>query len=226
MSTSFILRCDGRSEYIGQSIASAQDNLKASFDQCYLVDDSGDDNYAHFLETSFPAFQVVHHQSRCGMNECARTMIKTAIASGSEFVFSTEDDFLFTTTVNVKKMARLLHCESRLGQLTLKRQPVNDVESLAGGFMEAFPERYVEHSCLTGNWTETSHVLFSGNPSLVRVAALAHAVDVEMPSTDTYEVPIGKAMADAGYVCAFYGKMGDKPRTEHLGTRRSVGYRW
>ena len=123
-------------------------------------------------------------------------------------------------------MCRLLHCEPHLGQLTLKRGPVNDQEYAAGGFMEAFPDRYAEHSCPTANWTETSHVLFSGNPSLVRVAALAHAVDVEMPSTDTYEVPCGSAMKDAGYVCAFYGKIDDKPRCEHLGTSRSTGYRW
>lgn len=226
MTISFILRTDGRREYIGEAIASAETNLKANFDRKFIIDDSGDPEYANFLEESFPTFELVHHAERAGMNECARSMIRAAIASGSEYVWSTEDDFIYPSTVNVKKMVRLCHCEPHLGQIVLKRNAVNDVEYAAGGFMEAFPDRYTEHSCPTANWVETSHVLFSGNPSLVRVAALAHAADVEMPSTDTYEVPCGAAMADNGYTFAYWGRIEDKPRCEHLGSNRSGGYRW
>lgn len=226
MKISLIIRTDGRREYLPLAVASAEDHLKADFDQLYIIDDSGDPDYVQWLETSFPNFTVVAHSVRLGMNECARTMVRTAVASSSEFVFSTEDDFCFPSTVNVKKMARLLHCEDHLGQLVLKRQPVNDVESAHGGFMQAFPERYTERSCPIGNWVESTQTMFSGNPSLVRVAAIKDATDIEMPSSDTYEVPVGLSMFENGYSLAFYGKIDDKPRCEHLGSTRSVGYRW
>lgn len=225
MSIVFVLRCDGRRDYIDQAVASAIDNLKAHFDRMVIVNDSGDHEHASWLEQEFPAFEFVHHAERLGMNTCVRTAFQVAIATGADAMFSTEDDFRFNESVNVKKMYRLLHCEPHLAALTLKRNPWNDQEIAAGGQIETAPDEYFDRSCVTGNWVEHDH-LFSGNPSLVRVDAIKAAVNVDMPDSDTYERPAGLAMIAAGYRFAFYGKRDDKPRCEHLGHSRSSGYRW
>ncbi len=224
----YVLRCDGRRDYIGQAIASAEDHVKGDFVRKFIVNDSGDQDYAAWLETCFPTFEFVHHPERQGMNACVKSAFEVVVASGAFACFSTEDDFTFFKPVSARKMARVLHCEPHLGQLVLKRNPWSDEEIVAGGQMEVSPDQYVEKSCLSGHWVERQGGLWSGNPSLTRTAAIEAALAKwdTVTSSDTYEQPVGNAMIEAGYSVAFWGKRDDNPRCDHLGHARSSGYQW
>jgi glycosyltransferase involved in cell wall biosynthesis len=216
----FVLRCDGRKDYIGRSITSAEEMLKADFGSLVIVDDSGDHEYAAWLESNFPAYEVIHHPERMGMAAGVRTALEYAITSGADYVFNTEDDFAFVQRTNVNKMAQLLHCETHLAQLSLKRQSVNTHEREVGGFIATEPERYTDRSCESGKWVE-HQVVFSFNPCLIP----AHVADEALADPGNgVEAGITDRLLSLGYHFGIYGTIADEPRVAHTGDMRSDGW--
>lgn len=218
---SFLVRTDGRREYLPQAISTAEVFLKANFDRKFIIDDSGDPEYAEWLDTSFPTYECIHHPERLGMEAGVRTAYATALLAGSDYVFATEDDFIFNRTVNVQKMARILHCEPHLTSLTLKRNPWSPEEINAGGQIELSPLEYTERSCPSGHWVQHRH-LFSFNPSLIR----SEALQIALTAPSMLEAGITEALQYEQWWFAYYGKRDDPPRCEHIGHARSSGYRW
>lgn len=222
MSMVFVLRCDGRRQYIQQAVESAYTMLAhADFDDLFIVDDSGDPEYGEWLDWNFPDFKCVHHLERRGMAAGVQTALE--VVGDAEYVFATEDDFVFTRTTNLEKMARILHCEPKLAQLSLKRQPVNSVEQAAGGFMQTSPGAFWDHSCESGNWVQ-HQTLFTFNPCLIPQRAVAAILDGT--ALNLLERGVTDSLLQQGFSFGVYGTIEDEPRVGHIGDVRSSGYRW
>src|SRR5579863_1515295 len=116
-SIALMVATDGRAAYITQAIETAQQYLKGEFSRFIIINDAGDPGYSAFLDATFPTFEIVHHPERYGMSRATRSFFEEAHATGCDYIFRLEEDFVFHKTVNVKKMARLLHCEQHLSQL-------------------------------------------------------------------------------------------------------------
>ena len=213
---------DGRREYIEQTIASAELKLKGDFAYLFIIDDSGDFEYADWLEHTFPAFQCVHHTERRGLAGAVRSAWETAYNAGADFLWHQEDDFLITRKVKVDRLAQILHCEPHLASLTLKRQPWNDEEIAAGDIIAANRDDHTDHQCPSGHWVEHRR-LFSFNPSLIP----RHTLHLVLNNCrDTLERGVTDVLLAQEYSFAYYGKRDDEPRCEHKGIVRSSGYKW
>lgn len=216
MSVTFAVITDGRGDYFERTIESCCEFIPR-FDPI-IVDDSGDPDYAEWLREGSPGYHFVHHEERQGMAQAVKTAWTVALGTGAEFVWHQEDDFILSEPVLIHAMGETLRANPHLAQLVLKRQPWSDEEKAAGGQIELSPgdytdcEGFVEH-----------RRLFSFNPSLIRreVIELALAeprAGLEGEVTDT--------LLAHGYSFAYWGARDDPPRCEHIGARRSEGYRW
>jgi len=211
---------DGRQpQTISETLESAQIKLRGEFDKTFIINDSANDEYADWLANSYPSFHIVNHETRRGLGGAVRSAWETALNAGADYVFHLEDDFRFDRKVKIDKMIQLLHCERHLAQVSLKRQPVNDVEERAGGFMQLWPVgTYTERQCETGKWVEHQS-LFTFNPCVIPRRAMEPAL-----STDGLERGVTDILLQHGYSFGVLGTVEDEPRVHHLGTHRSSGW--
>lgn len=213
---------DGRGEYLKQTIASLSPNLGYGFDGRFLIDDSGDPEYAAWLDDEFPHFKRWSHLDRSGLAASVHSAWILARDSGADFLWHQEDDFTFTGPVDLGAMAGVLDEQSHLAQLSLKRQPVNHTEVAAGGFMEVAPWAYIDHRDDSGaRWVEQEQI-FSFNPCLIprRVLELCLA-----GASDGLERGVTDTLLAAGYRFGILGTITDPPRVTHIGASRSSGWK-
>lgn len=221
MRTALVIITDGRQPpTIVDTIETAQIKLRGEFDAQFIIDDSGSDAYAQWLDQNYATFDIVHHESRRGLAGALRSAWETSLNAGADYTFSLEDDFTFPRKVKVDKLAALLHCEPHLAQISLKRQPVNDVEEAAGGFIQTNPSAYFERTCETTSWIE-HRVNYTFNPHLV-----SHSVTELALSNpgDGLERGITDTLLTHGYSFGIYGTVADEPRVIHTGKHRSSGW--
>lgn len=152
------------------------------------------------------------------MAAAVRTAWTVALNAGAEFIWHQEDDFVLTEPLPVKAMERTLNDFPLLAQLVLKRQPWSEEEKAAGGQIELAPEEYTDREGFVEH-----RRLFSFNPSLIR--AEAARVALENPG-DGLERGVTDALLAARFCFGYWGVREDPPRCEHIGERRSEGYRW
>lgn len=221
MTIATVIIGDGRIEYLRQAVASYTANVVNASDYRIMVNDTGDPDYASLLDAEFPEWTMVHHSERRGMAAAVRSGWSTALETGCDFLFHTEEDFTFNEVINALPMAHLLESQPHLAQLVLKRQPWSDVEIAAGGQIETAPHLYTER----GNgirWVE-HETLFSFNPSLISANALRHAWH---DLRDGLERGVTDGLLARGYKFAYWRGKADGPLCHHIGTQRSQGYRW
>jgi hypothetical protein len=212
---------DGRQPAtILDAITSAEEHLKCDFSARFIVDDSGDEANAEWLERTFPQFQIVHHAERRGLAGAVRSAWTTALAAGADYVFQAEDDFIYNRKVKVEKLVQLLHCEPHLAQVSLKRQPVNEHEVACGGFIQTAPDSYYDVECPSGKFVEHTR-LFSFNPCLIQRAAIEDALAA---GGDWLEQGITDALKAHKWTFAIWGTKDDPPRVHHIGDHRSSGW--
>jgi hypothetical protein len=163
-----------------------------------IVDDSGDPNYCDWVCAL--GYPTLNHLTRQGLGASVRTAWGYALATGAEYVFHVEDDFVFTCPVDLDGMRARLDAHSDLAQLVLRRQPVSGEE-------QAWGEVRYGHQ-------------YSLNPHLVK----AEAVRVAMadPRFDGLERSITDALVDAGWR---FDVWGETPQVEHIGVNRAEGWR-
>jgi hypothetical protein len=220
VSIALVLRCDGRRQYIEQSIASLS-HIDCDFTYRFIVDDSGDKEYADWLDATFPTFECIHHPERQGMSGGVRTAFATVVRSGVDYAFATEDDMQIVSDVSLSPMIELLESQPHLCQIGLKRLG-NEQEMAGGGWVEIQPPLYAEHHAGDLTWIDTDWLFFF-SPSLIprRIMEFALAnVSVFL------ETEIMDALRPQGYRSSFIGGMYDPPLCRHVGYARSSGYRW
>ena len=201
---------DGRSDYLEQTLVSAEENLVGSISTRILVDDSGSKN------NSREGWINVQHDERRGFCAAINSGWKTAAATDVDFLFHLEEDFTFNEPIYLESMAAVLTEQPHLAHITLKRQPVNSTE-ITNGIMGGFEGSV---GCTDGAYTWTEHTnWYSTNPALVPRRTF------ERTFPDSSEVGFGAELFADGQKVAFWGKSTDQPRVTHIGRHRSDGWK-
>lgn len=191
-----------------------------------FVSDRGDKYLPNCLESFWqhvdPAlvdgtFIVDDQEHRLGMAGAVREAWSWAIESDIDYLWHCEEDFRFNNRIPLARMADLLYRYPHLAQLVLKRNPWSPEEKAAGGQMEVDPGAFTERDGFVEH-----RKLFSLNPCLIPRRTL----DLSWVSTEHgVERDITTACEAAGMMFAYYGRRGDPPRCEHVGTERASGWR-
>lgn len=211
-----VVTTDGRGPLLQRTLESAELNLPQLTHRT-IVDDSDNAEYAEWLDHSFSNYRIVHHATRRGLGGAVRSAWTEALHDQPNYIFHCEDDFTFNEPVDLEWMTDLLAMHSKLAQVSLKRQPVNDVEISAGDWMKVDPSRftncygYVEHE-----------TLFTFNPMMVP-AVVAQLVLNDL-DCDMLERGVTDVLSRHGYKFGIFGHSTDAPRVTHIGDARSNGW--
>lgn len=212
---------DMRPEYLGRTLASMTERIAYQFEHALLIDDSGNREYATWLERTFPSFRHIHHPTRIGFTQAIRSAWGHVPKCG--YVFTLECDYTFNTNVDVPLMVRILEANPQLAQLVLKRQAWNSAEKEAGGIAELHPDWYSERETCGVTISEHS-AYYSTNPNLMRTELMRlNDGTCAWPNEEQSEGKYGAWVREQGYSFAFLGKKGDAPLVEHIGVKRIGG---
>lgn len=218
---SLVVMTDGRADCLTESVASL-DQLHGPITRRIIHDDSGDSDYRDWLTATFPQFDLVATSRRSGFSGAYAHAWRHLAELPEPFVFSTEDDFVFTRPVDLVGMMDVLDENPCLAQLALRRQPWNAEERAAGGIVEQHPGDYREmfdqgHR----HWLEHRR-FFTTNPSLFR-RSLCERGWPDMPQS---EGMFSHALFTNPEVrCGFWGSRDSGEWVRHIGHQRvGVGY--
>jgi hypothetical protein len=161
---------------------------------------------------------------RLGMAGAVQAGFDWVLSTDAEYVLWIEEDFLFDE-LPLAEMRYVLDRNPHLAQVVLKRQPWSDYEKAAGGQIETNPSAYTQCKAFGRNvsWVEHS-TLFSLNPCLIP----RRVVELGWPSGPIgvgNETGMTEKCVDAGYRFAYFGRIEDPPRCEHVGHVRGSGWR-
>ena len=219
MKRTLLIITDERPEYLARTVASAAKHLPP-FDRRLMMDDSGNPEFARYLDVTYPDFEIHHNEHNLGRAATMRKAWNLIAESDADFVFHLQNDFVFTGPVPLNDIQAVLERKPRLAQVALLRQPWNDAEKAAGSiyakdgidryFQRVAPGRdglvyFLEQ---TIRWTD--------NPSLFPAdlcRRLPYPVDANV------EGGFSDMVRAAGYVCGYWGTLTDPPRCEHIGYR-------
>jgi GT2 family glycosyltransferase len=208
---------DGRGDCLHQAIDSLRVSLRPWPRWRVMVDDSGDRTYTAMLRQRYTDFEILAHEERRGFAATVESVWRLALQAPCDYVFHAEDDFTYREPVDLDGMARLLEDHPRLAQLALKRQPINEEERAAGGFMQTRPpetwtarEGFVEHS-----------LNFTTNPCLIPREFIESCLAGDWPKS---EPAISRFAESLPRWFAYLGAVGDGPRVEHIGHERTAGW--
>ncbi len=187
-----------------------------------LINDSGDPDYALYLEHTYPQFnRQVHHPTRRGLGGAVRTAWETALSYDDvTHVWHNEDDQVILSAIDLTAFAALLESQPHLAQVGAKRTAYSPEEHAAGGVVEAHPEFYAERTADGITWTETDH-LFVFGPSLIP----RRVIECALTNADVFlERDVTDALWGHGYRSCYWGAMYDPPLCDHIGVERSAGW--
>lgn len=206
---------DGRGEFLKETIQSLSEKIGLdSFADRWIIDDSGNKTYEKWLNESFPEFRFDHHVKNMGfchtVDKAWRDLKEN---SNADFVFHIEDDFTYNETVDLQNMAKILTENHHLGQLALKRQPVNNEEKRAGDLVRRWGFENFEEK---DGWIEHS-IFWTTNPSLFRREIL----DYGWLTEPQCEGKVSIKLRNMGFKFAFLGGLQDPPKIHHIGSYRA-----
>lgn len=223
VNVAFVLRCDGRRDYIEQTVQSVADHIKApSFSYGVIIDDSGDAEYAAWLDKTFPFLERLHHPERTGLGGCFRSSLDVVLGTDADYAFMVEDDTPIVRDVMLTPLADVLGANPSLAQLMFQRPPFNAEEIRAGGVYRLNPDAFTECTDGTSRWV-THDRWYGFQPHLVPRRVVDH---MRSHATDFLELGVTDALKPAGYHFGYWGGLDDDPYCDHTGQTRSAGYRW
>ena len=157
---------DGRLDCLTRTLESFHEKCDYDFMDKFIVNDSVDEQFrkdVSLLADKY-GFYLINHEVKRGFAGVYNTAWSN-IEHYVDYVFSTEDDFLFNEKIDIDNMIDILNYNRNLIQVSLKRQAWGEAEVQAGGFVEQFPDLYEnkEHNGL--QWCE-HRVFYTTNPSL------------------------------------------------------------
>lgn len=193
---------DGRWDYLQRTLESAFEHLDWPFEQCLLVDDSGEGRTMRI-----PGWEIVQNPQRRGLAGAIQTGWDN-IRDNIDYIFHLEDDFTFPKTVPLHQMIGALETRADLAQVALLRQPWSPEEHAAGGIVEMNPADYTQIDDLI-----IHRRLFTFNPSIYPTSIVNGGADLEAGLTER--------LLQMGLCFAYYGRIGDPPRCTHIGVRRT-----
>ena len=187
-------------------------------DTLILVNDTGDRGYGDWLGWTFKQFdEIVNHPQRLGLAGALRSAWTTALEYGPDYVFHVEGDFTFNCDVDLGGMVRILDANPMLSQVSLKRQPVNDVEIAAGGYMETSPGAYTQQDGYVAQ-----SLCYTFNPHIAPADVIRLCLS---EPNDGLERGITDTLLFYNFHFGIYGRIKDAPRIHHIGEKRSAEWR-
>ena len=218
-----IVMTDGRRDCLARTIDSLH-RLHGPISAAVIHADGGDPDFIDHLHTTYPGWRIIDTGKRSGFAGAYRSAWAWLRQHcTTDWVFSTEDDFVLTTDVDLDELTAIMDTDARLAQLALLRQPWNHTEKAAGGIIAAHPYDFFQVSHGTRHWV-THRRFFTTNPHLVRTEFIRSH---DWPDGEQSEGRFGVELfaADPRTVCGFYGHRTDPPRVEHIGIQRvGTGY--
>ena len=157
-------------------------------------------------------------EHRLGMAGAVNAAWDWARSEKVDYLLHVEEDFRFVVPVDIHRMVAVLLADLRLAQVVLKRQPWSPEERQAGGIIECHPDDYTAHLDDDLRWVSHQRI-FSLNPCLIP----RHILEMGWPPGN--EAEMTSNLVALGYRFAFFGERDDRPRVEHVGVERGVGWR-
>ncbi len=131
---------DGRKDCLVDCINSFNKNVIGNITTKHIHNDgpefSGYDKY--LIDRYESDFQVFNHMTRLGLSGSGKLAWELMLAEGVDYAFWLEEDFVFNHNINLNKIIELVE-SNNLAQMALKRDPNNEREHLAGGWMQTLP---------------------------------------------------------------------------------------
>jgi hypothetical protein len=166
-SIALVAHTDGRREYLQRTMTSLEKHVSGAIRRRLIWDDSGDAGYQRWLARAYPAWEVVGQPRRLGYTRSMQALWRYLSELDEEYVFRTEDDFVFEQPVNLDELAAVLSARPYLRQIALLRQAWFPEETAAGGVIEATPDAFERVSDAGQSWIE-HRTWWTANPSLFR----------------------------------------------------------
>jgi hypothetical protein len=119
-------------------------------------------------------------------------------------------------------MVAVMDRNPHLQQMSLLRQPWNEIEAAAGGIMQCNPDDFVECSYGPNQWVEHRR-FFTTNPCLYRKSLIESRTWPLGPQSEgIFSIEL---LSDPRATCGIWGKKFGTPKVEHIGYERTgIGY--
>ncbi|MEV4672716.1 hypothetical protein AB0K34_13760 [Actinomadura sp. NPDC049382] len=218
MTVPLIVLTNGRPECVTKAISSVGKHLLGVGDGL-IVDDSGDDVYRAWLTEQYAAPVIPVGDGPCGYWRAMQKVWDVARGLDTDKFVFWEEDFVLTADVDLDDLASVLDSHPYLTQIALLRQPWFANEHAHGGLIGALQAQgQVFTECTDGtHWWIEHRACFTGNPCLVPRSTFAR----DWPEGDWSESRFGKGLfADGRARGAYWGRLTDPPRVEHIGHHR------
>lgn len=220
MSTALLVLTDGRVDCLERTVTSAEAMLHGDIRLRVIHNDSPDPLFRNWLHDTYSdRFAIVHTPKRAGFGGAIRNAWAHLRELQFDYLFATEDDFVYQRPVSLDYMAALLDERPDIAQVALRRQAWNHEEREAGGVVEMHPHAYEDQTSNLGCDYLTHRLFFTTNCYLARRSLLNR----EWPTGPHSEGFFTQHLRSAGDVFAYWGARSDKPWVEHIGKER-VGH--
>lgn len=229
MPVPLICLTNGRPDCITKTVNSLTEHL-SGVNGMVIVDDSGDDIYAAWLNEEFAGGPFnTEILSLLGPQHSYWQAMQAVWALARHWDEPTfafwEEDFVLHDDVNLDDLAGVLDEHPYLTQMALVRQAWFGNEVEHGGLIEALEaqgQTFTERSDGERHWIE-HRACFTGNPSVIPRRTFTQ----DWPEGDWSEARFGRALfaADPEARGAYWGRRSDPPLVEHIGHQRvGTGY--
>lgn len=217
MAVTLIVMTDGRQQYITKAIDSLY-KLHGDINQKIIHDDSGDPEFTSWLKNNYPEFEVYSTGQKSGFAGAYHSAWNyLAEHAKNKWIFSTEDDFVFTRPVNLYQMQKVLRENPYIVQMALRRQPWNEEERTAGGIVESHPEDYTDKTNGMQSWLEHRR-FFTTNPSLINISLIQRGWPNVEHSEGIFSIELFKT---PWLTSAYWGTRNSGEWVEHIGIERT-----
>jgi|LakMenEpi03Aug12_release.lakeMendotaPanAssembly.Ray.scaffolds.fasta_scaffold06563_31 hypothetical protein len=208
-----------RPEFLAATIESLQKNINYNFGYKVLINDSGDAEYARFLESVYGDYfdQIISHKENLGLSGSIRSLWALAEELDVDYVWHQEGDFTFNENISIEHIIKILENDRFLAQVALKRQPCNPTELEYGGFMELNRDSYLYNDEL--NYLSHSN-FFTLNPSLYPRWVYKLGWESGWGEAEFSSMLFSNRFLKCGYL----GSLIDQPKVLHIGGYRAEGW--
>lgn len=213
----------GREREAAQTLASFERAVspRPSVALCHI---DGDAATPPFLYDTDQGWLVSQSQKQEGFCSATGKLWDQAAALWQvDWVFWLEDDFEFVRAVDLIDVAHVMSQEPHVAQMALMRQPCNEDEHRAGGYMQLNPDAYERRGAGAVVWFEHQHH-WTTNPSLIRRDVMAsHSWLGRYEDYCEGRFGIQLLRDRPGTTYGIWGA-GDQPWVNHFGVRQGKGY--
>lgn len=220
MSICWIVLTDGRKNYISESLPTWIKEYDSQIKDKFIVDDSGDKEYADWLTEFFPTFNIVSiKNSRQGYAKAVQNVFRVFRESGCEFALHLEDDFILHKPVNLQDIVSVLEQNPNVAQMSIMRQPWYHNEVEHGGVVEALEinkAKFTNKNTLGFDWVE-HRSFYTCNPNVIP----RWTTDTPWPDGNWSESRFGREIFAKKKTVGIWGNRKDWPHTEHIGRERN-----